>query len=250
MSAVENKDHFRRLAQYTVVLLFAASLKLYYSNASVNDLGWILTPTTFLVEIITGNRFEFESYAGYISGDRTFVIAAACAGLNFLITAFLMLSLTKLWKAHSESVRWRFFLAAALSAYLVTIIANAVRISLALQTHESKHPAEWLTDAQLHRLDGVVIYFCFLVLLFIAGERISESRDIKPHNAAGVVGQTLIPLFIYYAITLGIPIANGAFRHEAAFWEHTLFVLLMPIFVVLPLLIFRLYRYRRPRALI
>ena len=84
------------LAQFAVVLAIALALKLFYANASVNDLRWILAPTACLVELVTGETFRFESYAGYMSGDHSFLIAAPCAGVNFLITAFLMLALVRL----------------------------------------------------------------------------------------------------------------------------------------------------------
>ena len=110
------------------MLLSAVAFKWYYSTASVNDLRWILAPTTWLVEFISGARFEFESYTGYMSSDRTFVIAASCAGVNFLITAFLMLSLSKLWRDWTQKIAWRFFALVALTAYLTTLVANTIRI--------------------------------------------------------------------------------------------------------------------------
>ena len=80
------------------ILLVAFALKYYYSTATVNELRWILAPTTFLVELLTWSNFTFESHAGYMSADRTFLIAAPCAGVNFLIIAFLMLAVGKLWR--------------------------------------------------------------------------------------------------------------------------------------------------------
>src|SRR5262245_28542399 len=90
-----------RIAQCIFVLVCASTLKLYYSAASANQLRWILAPTTALVELVSGASFEFESHAGYMSGDRSFLIASSCAGVNFLITAFLMLSMRKLLGARS-----------------------------------------------------------------------------------------------------------------------------------------------------
>ena len=78
-------------AQLAVVVLCALALKFYYSTATPDELRWILAPTTVLVELLSGKSFEFESYTGYMSSDHRFVIAAPCAGVNFLITAFLML---------------------------------------------------------------------------------------------------------------------------------------------------------------
>src|SRR5215217_267609 len=95
-------------AQLAVVLLCALALKFYYSTATPDELRWILAPTTVLVGLLSGKSFEFESYAGYMSNDHTFVIAAPCAGVNFLITAFLMLGLRRWWRDRFQVVSWRF----------------------------------------------------------------------------------------------------------------------------------------------
>ena len=85
-----------------VVIVCAILVKYYYSTTSVDQLRWILAPTTLGVELVTGFNFEFESHAGYMISDRSFLIAAPCAGVNFLITAFLMLSLRRLWSWFSK----------------------------------------------------------------------------------------------------------------------------------------------------
>src|SRR5215216_5115587 len=111
-------------AQLLVVLLCALALKFYYSTATADELRWILAPTTVLVELLSGKSFEFESLTGYMSSDHTFVIAAPCAGVNFLITSFVMFSLRRLWRERFQSVSWRFIPVAAVLAYAATLIAN------------------------------------------------------------------------------------------------------------------------------
>ena len=81
-----------KTVQLAAVVLVAAAAKLFYSNASADDLRWILAPTALLVELAGGEAFHFESHAGYINIDHSFLIAGACSGMNFLITAFVMLS--------------------------------------------------------------------------------------------------------------------------------------------------------------
>ncbi len=233
---MSQKATWNRNAQLVVVLLCALTLKLYYSTASANQLRWILAPTTVFVELVSGTPFEIESHAGYISSDRSFLIAASCAGVNFLITSFLMLSLRKLWRDRSQNIAWRFIPAAALFAYLATLVANTVRISTALRLHQMPLEISWLSPNQLHRFEGIFIYFGFLLLLFIVSEKMSSE------NAAGLFRQSFFPLIMYYATTLGIPLANGAYRQGNGFWEHSLFVLLTPLLLILPLATFRLYR--------
>jgi exosortase K len=237
-----HKVPWNRLAQVLVVLLIALGLKQYYSTASANQLRWILAPTTMLVSLVSGESFQFESYAGYVTSDHTFVVAAACAGVNFLITAFLMLSLRKMWVAQSTSVAkvsWRFIPTAALVAYLTTLVANAVRITIALQLQRTPPGIEGLSSGELHRFEGIVVYFGFLLLLFVISER------WRTQNTSRLLSLSVFPLLIYYLTTLGIPLANTAYRQKLVdgdFREHFVFVLLTPLLFIVPVAVFRFCR--------
>ena len=235
----------RRNAQLLAVALCAAALKLHYSTAGADGLRWILAPTTFLVELVSGQRFEYEARAGYMSGDHTFLIAAPCAGVNFLIASFLMLSLRKLCGGGVRGAGWKSIPLAALCAYLATVVANAVRISAALQTRASPLEAGWLSPGQLHRLEGIVIYFGFLLLLFALSEKLCSDSAPGQEGASTVFRKPFAPLLIYYAMTLVIPSVNGGYRRGAEFWEHSLFVLLTPLLVMLPLVAFRFCKGQR-----
>lgn len=219
-------------AQLSLVMLCALALKFYYSTATADELRWILAPTTALVELLSGRHFNFESYAGYMSSDRTFVIAVPCAGVNFLITAFLMLALRRLWRERFQAVSWRFLPVAAVVAYCATIITNAVRIFVALELRAQAVEVNGLNGNQLHRLEGIVVYFGFLLVLFLLVERVESGKPLR------LVRVSMFPLVIYYATTLGIPLANGSYRHGNGFWEHFAFVLVLPLLLTALLLLF------------
>lgn len=271
---VSNRS-YKQLGQLIVILLCALTLKQFYSTANVNDLRWILAPTTVLVELVSGSRFEFESYAGYINSDRSFIIAASCAGVNFLLTAFLMLSLGKLWRDRTHSIAWRFIPAAAVFAYLTTLVANTVRIAIALRLRALSSELSWLDANQVHRVEGIFIYFGFLLLLYGVSEKMShrigrgsertpsinkssasdrdrivlldhksESSSEGPSSLSRkLLRQSFFPLLIYYSTTLGIPLANATRRPfviATDFWQHLLFVLLTPLVVIIPVAVFRL----------
>jgi exosortase K len=242
---MNHKVNWNRLAQVVVVLLVALGLKQYYSTASANQLRWILAPTTTLVSIVSGESFQFESYAGYITSDRTFVIATACAGVNFLITAFLMLSLGKLWvkrsteAAEAAKLSWRFIPTAALVAYLATLLANTVRITIALQLKRTPLQIGTFSRGELHRFEGIFVYFGFLLLLFVISER------GRTKNTSRLLSFSVFPLLIYYLTTLGIPLANSVYRQQLVdgdFWRHFVFVLLTPLIFILPVAAFRYCR--------
>jgi exosortase K len=253
-----NRRSLIRVAQLVAVLAGALSLKSYYSTATVNQLRWILAPTTTVVEIITGSRFHFEAHAGYMKSDHTFLIAASCAGVNILITSFLMLSLRKIWRDRSREtgrgvkqtlIDWSFLPAAALFAYLATIVANTIRISTAL-LYRGSSEMNLLDKDQLHRAEGIVIYFGVLLVLFMFSEAIGHRNFRKPpldSNSPRLLQSFCFPLLVYYATTLGMPILNGAY-HRSDFWEHLMFVLLTPLALVLLLVTLRISR-RRPLQL-
>jgi exosortase K len=227
----------KQLGQFLIIVLSAWTMKWFYSTAPVDQLRWMLWPTTKLVELVTGAQFTFESRAGYLNSEHTFLIAASCAGVNFLITAFVMLSLRRLWKDRNEKTRWRFIPITAAIAFVATIATNTVRISLALQTPRTNR---WLNAEEVHRLEGILVYFGCLLLLFVAVEEFDgRHRPVSGSRRSRLGRRLMFPLAIYYVMTLGIPLANGAFR-EPEFWKHSAFVLLIPLVMLAPVTLLRL----------
>ncbi|HEX6126363.1 MAG TPA: hypothetical protein VFZ23_13395, partial [Pyrinomonadaceae bacterium] len=86
----------------------------------------------------------------------------------------------------------------------------------------------------VHRVEGIIIYFGFLLLLFLASEKHAAIDRHGPQVSRG--RQAAIPLLIYYGVTVGIPLAGGAFR-DAAFWTHALVVFVTSTILMLPFLI-------------
>jgi exosortase K len=234
-------------AQLVLVGLCALALKFYYSTATADELRWILAPTTFFVELLSGKRFEFESLAGYMSSDRRFVIAVPCAGVNFLITAFLLLALRRLWRERFRGVSLSMLPLAGVIAYGATIVANTARIWLALELRARAVEVSGLTNNQLHRIEGIVVYFGFLLLLFLVIERFESAKSL-PFASVFAMRALVFPLVIYYAVTLGLPLANGSYRQGSPFWEHAIFVLVLPVLFVAPLAAWYAARKTRPLA--
>lgn len=225
----------KTLSQLVAVAACAAAIKLYYSASGVDDLFWVLAPTTWLVEFATGVKFIYESNAGYMSADHSFQIAASCSGVNFLITAFLMMALAELWRNRPRDMRWHIIPLTLGVAYVTTIIANTVRITTAMYMRHDPQLI-WVNPDELHRLEGIVVYFGILLLLYFVIE--TSGADRRPRADWYLLRRSIFPLMIYYATTLGIPAVNLAIRSgpiPAEFWSHCLFVLFTPILLLLPL---------------
>ena len=201
--------------------LIAWRLKRYYADASVDDLRWILDPTSRLVTLATGARFEWAPGEGYLSRERLFVIEKVCAGINFMIAAFGMVA----WMLRRRVVAWLsgagVLVASLLAAYSAAVVVNAARIAFAMWLAGRPDRIPWLTAAQAHRVEGIAFYFAGLVLLF---ELVRQADHRMEHGLT-------TPLIWYYGLTLAIPLANGA-GGNSGFLEHAAFVAIVPLVLV------------------
>jgi len=188
------------LAVFLVALGAAYALKRYYSTASAADLRFVLAPTAWMVEVAGGHRFDWTP-AGYLSTELRFLIAPACAGVNFLIVAFAALVLGFVRPARPAWQNVVILLASAAAACATTLLANAVRILIAIPLWTHRVSFGWLTGARLHELVGVVVFLGMLFLLFLTARRL-----------AGVPAHAWVPLLPYAGVMLVVPLLRGA--HE------------------------------------
>jgi len=154
----------------------AWALKAFYSKAGFDSLGWILGPTVRLVSWTTGVAFELEPHHAYLSRDQLFLVSPACAGVNFLIVAFVSLCLGLAPACGRAGERVALVLGSAAAAYLATVLANAARIAVAIRLHEAGAALGPLTPSRLHCAEGVAVYFLFLLVLFSAAARVTGVR--------------------------------------------------------------------------
>jgi len=188
-------------------------MKAFYAEAGAEELRFVLDPTAALVESFSGVRFEPEAGVGHLSRERAYLIAPACAGLNFTIAAFASLLLGFTDRFRSTIGRTGWLAAAAAIAFAVTPVANALRIALDLALRDAGAPAG-LARTDLHRAEGVVVYLGVLWLVHLAVARVLS----RPTSAPGAL---LRSLGVYLAVALGVPWLNGAgadpaFAHHAA----------------------------------
>jgi len=159
-----------------VALGSAWALKAFYSAATFDQLRWILTPTVWLIGTFMGAPFDLEPHRGYLSRDHLFLVAPACAGVNFLVGAFVSLCLGLAGECATARTRMALVLSSAVAAYAATVLANAVRIGVAVRLHEAGASFGPLTPSRLHCAEGVAIYFLFLLALFAAAVRVAGGR--------------------------------------------------------------------------
>jgi exosortase K len=166
----------RRVTLLAAIAIVMFLLKRHYSTAPVEDLRWILWPTSGMVSFLSGATFEFEHGAGYISRERLFLIEKSCAGVNFMIAALGMIG----FGLSRHVSRWP--LAASIAAgslalsYVTAVLVNAARILVAMRFASADLEWGWWTAARIHRLEGIAVYFAGLLLLDLVARALAPAR--------------------------------------------------------------------------
>jgi exosortase K len=263
-----------KIALSALILGLCILFKWLFAEADADRLDWLLRPASALVSLCTGIPFIRYPGEGYGNELESILIAPACSGLNF----FIILSATGLCLAvwHLDGMRrtlgWG--ITGVCAAYAVSLAVNTLRIVLAIVMYKGNIQGLPLDAEQLHRVEGVVVYYvclCVFVMAFSSvlqrvNNKNASGEDPVARNSGTCAGvcnkrrtaqgassaslaaaiKVLLPLLCYLLFTLGIPLVNGAIaKAPDAFIEHCLTVLLLS--AALSSLFYLLYR-KKDRA--
>ncbi|PKN85670.1 MAG: exosortase K [Deltaproteobacteria bacterium HGW-Deltaproteobacteria-1] len=247
----------RKIAHCLLVLFIAAGLKYAYSRSTSEDLAWILGPTASLVEFLTGEPFMKEKDIGYVSISQRVAIIPGCSGINFMIAAFCMSTLTLIYSTNRKQYPALYILACFVAAYSMTVCTNSLRIILSIHLYRADIYTPLITPEKIHRLAGIAIYFVCLCFLYFGVQKISSSRNHidagRQKNKYGyyksILISCLVPLFWYLLIVLVLPALNQAsVKNPSLFREHATYVLLVSFFLfVMMFLLVICYKSLKPK---
>ena len=167
-----------KLVLAMITALIAWGLKSHYAEARADDLWWILRPTAEVVSGVTGTTFTLQPGEGYLSRERLFLIEKSCAGVNFMIAAFAMLVFTLSPRLESWFAVVRILAASLLASYAAAVLVNAVRIAIALWLAAHPLPVSAFNPADVHRLEGILVYFGGLLLLYEVARRQTAKEEM------------------------------------------------------------------------
>ena len=231
-----------RLVVLAAAALIAWGLKRHYADARPDDLLWILSPTAWLVGVAAGATFVFQPGEGYLSREHLFLIEKSCAGINFMVAAFGMLVFALFHRVGSGLTAAAQVLGGSLLAsYAAAVVVNAVRVVIAMWLAAHPFAVSTLGPADIHRLEGITVYFGGLVLLhelvrvFDPGSGragLSGPPSSTMTRIARAFRRTALPLASYYAVTLAASTRQWRGALGAAFVEHALVVLVVPPIII------------------
>jgi exosortase K len=164
-----------KLCVLVVVALVVFGMKRHYADARADDLWWILSPTAQLVEVMTGAAFAAAPGEGYVSHERLFLIEKSCAGINFMVAAFGMLVFTLFHRVRSGGSGASVLGLSLLASYCAAVLVNAARITIAMWIGAHPIALSTLTAADVHRVEGIVVYFAGLVVLYELVRRLDST---------------------------------------------------------------------------
>jgi len=224
-------------AWYVLGLLAILSLKLFYSRAGPDALGFILAPTARLAGALSGTAFEREDGAGWVSHAERVVLGKACAGVNFMIIAMAALYFPFVGRLEGAVRRGGWLGASAALAWLAAIGANSVRIVAAMSLWRMAIYTGPVTPDRVHRAAGTLVYCLTVVVVYLAAARLFDRHGPEPAPSA------LVPLGWYAALALGVPIAHRVWRDgPPGLAEHVVLVAAVCLVLLTGVLLLRAAR--------
>ena len=195
--------NFSKILMIILSLTIAWGLKYHYSHSRADDLDWMLGPTSSLVQIVSGMSFEKTENTGYVDHDNGIIIAPSCSGINFMIIAFCLSIYSGLKKAENMYSSLRWIILSITISYSCTVIVNTFRILLSIYSFKTGVLQVWLSWETVHLLEGILVYFVFLLIYYSLLERFAVADPDKyPVGYLRQVKEGLVPMFFYFSITI------------------------------------------------
>ncbi len=202
---------------YLLGFVTVLGLKLYGDRAGSEELLWILKPTAWWAGILGGYSFTYEQGTGYVSHSLRFIIAPACAGLNFCMISILMLIGSFVHRMNTRKKQALWTLLCVPASYTAAVFVNGIRIVLSIELPRSlRNAGEILrnvTQGQLHTAIGTAVYFLALLALYQAGGWCSR-KMAGIQNRDRSCWKRVFPVFWYLGPVLGLPFLSRAVHRD------------------------------------
>ncbi|MDA3885531.1 MAG: exosortase K [Candidatus Delongbacteria bacterium] len=166
----------KNLPYYLIAIGIFILFKLGYKFSKNDSLIFLLKPIDKLVGLLTGSNSVYITETGYFHNQLNIFIDKSCAGFNFWIISFLMLTFLGLKNSDNNLKKLLTIPLAITGAYFLTILVNTSRIfaSIVIQNQTSG----FFENQQhiIHEAIGIVTNLSFLILVYFFIDKILTKR--------------------------------------------------------------------------
>ncbi|WP_432667364.1 exosortase K [Wukongibacter baidiensis] len=152
---------------YISTSILVTVLILNKKSIDTNLLVPILKPVSLIISTFLGISFDYLSDIGFYNETLSIVITRKCAGINFFITFFGMLTFSFISKFEGVIEKVIAMLAFFVCGYLVTILANASRIIGIVYMGKIDIFLDPRYKDLMHQSIGVVSYFTYFIMGYL-----------------------------------------------------------------------------------
>ena len=156
-------------------------MKAWHMGSTHENLLFMLGPLNFLLEISHASQGFFDPEIGYQHPALNIVIDKSCSGFNFWIISFAAISSLKLKSGQVPFPGALGIMCFMLLSYLITLLANYSRITVAIQSLHLADRLPWLGSDWFHQASGSFTYLCCLLLAyFFLDQRFNKTAHAQP----------------------------------------------------------------------
>ncbi len=161
----------RQYYGYILLVCFLIGLKALHRVATTDQLLWLLTPLSSLVELYGKAQFAYVPQGGYWDQSQEILLDKSCSGFNFLLIMFAVLFVTWI----PAQTQWNHLLRRVLPilglAYGLSILVNAGRI-VCILSFQARLENWGFSSATAHEMLGVFIFWGSLLFIYHIIQRI------------------------------------------------------------------------------
>ena len=171
----------KNIEYYVVTVLIFILLKLGFKYADQEDVIFLLKPTDMLINLITGSSSIYIETQGYYHEQLNIIVDKSCAGFNFWILSFTMITFLFLKYTRSHLQKIVSILIALISAFFLTLLVNTSRIFVSIITQSKLSDILNLKANIIHEGIGIIINLSFLILTYLIIEKFINTYNKKDH---------------------------------------------------------------------
>lgn len=167
------------LSLIALALLVAAWIKFFHAQSSTDDLLVILTPVNSLIELLHGSHSAYQADEGFYHASLSILIDKSCAGVNFFVLLFGVLIMMIVPVCNSLPFRLLCLPIIFVVSYVITILANTIRITCAIFLLQFKNEVPWIALLAIHEAGGIFIYLTILITTYLSVQFLSHKVKLR-----------------------------------------------------------------------